>query len=130
MVKAAASVRSRVVLSLFLVVIVLMASGGSGAAPGGEGEGAGADDLQVIQAFTEQLREVSEQRQITEERKHQIMFLMGGVLLVCLVVTALLGINMAIFGKKVFVAHTIFAGFSVTLAIVHAVTAIVWFFPF
>jgi hypothetical protein len=37
---------------------------------------------------------------------------------------------MALYGKRVFVAHMIFAGFSVTLAIVHSIVAVVWFFPF
>jgi hypothetical protein len=42
----------------------------------------------------------------------------------------MLGVSMVAFGKQVFLAHMIFAGVSVFLAIVHAVTAIVWFFPF
>jgi len=36
---------------------------------------------------------------------------------------------MVVFAKPVFVAHMIFAGFSLTLAIAHAIVAIVWFFP-
>jgi hypothetical protein len=55
---------------------------------------------------------------------------MGAALLIFIIVTAALGIAMAIYGKRVFVAHMIFAGFSVTLAIAHSVVAIVWFFPF
>ncbi len=83
-----------------------------------------------MQAFTEQQRELSDSRKISEERKHLIMFGMGVLLLVLLLTTAVLGVNMAIYGKRVFVAHTIFAGLSVTLAIAHAVVGIVWFFPF
>lgn len=87
-------------------------------------------DTQVMQAFTEQQRALAESREISEETKHFIMFGMGVTLLVLLLTTAVLGVNMAIYGKRVFVAHTVFAGLSVTLAIVHSVVAIVWFFPF
>jgi hypothetical protein len=37
---------------------------------------------------------------------------------------------MGVYGKQVFVAHMITAGLSVTLAIAHAVAALVWFNPF
>lgn len=87
-------------------------------------------DVQVMQAFTEKQRALDASREISEERKHLIMFGMGLTLLVLLLTTAVLGVNMAIYGKRVFVAHTVFAGLSVTLAIVHSVVAIVWFFPF
>ncbi|MDR2877719.1 MAG: hypothetical protein LBV36_06765 [Chromatiales bacterium] len=87
-------------------------------------------DGQVIRAFTEAQRAAELRNAIPDQRKHLILFVMGIALLICLLTAAGLGVAMAIYGKKVFVAHTIFAGFSVTLAIVHAVVAIVWFFPF
>lgn len=62
--------------------------------------------------------------------KHKILFAMGAALLFLVIATAALGVAMALFGKDVFVAHMITAGLSVFLAIAHAVTAMVWFFPY
>jgi len=73
--------------------------------------------------------EVSPQRKIEMERKHQILFLMGISLLVLLLITGTLGIAMVAFGKDVFLPHMIFAGLSLTLAAVHSATAIAWFWP-
>jgi len=73
--------------------------------------------------------EVSPQRKITTSRKHQILFLMGISLLVLLLITGILGVAMVAFGKDVFLPHMIFAGLSLTLAIVHSATAIAWFWP-
>jgi len=73
--------------------------------------------------------EVSPQRKIGTERKHQILFLMGLTLLVLLMITGTLGIAMVAFGKDVFLPHMIFAGLSLTLAAVHSATAIAWFWP-
>ncbi len=84
----------------------------------------------VLRGFTEAEIVVSDIVEISEKRKHQILFLMGFVLLITIITAALLGVAMVVFGKQVFLAHMIFAGISVFLAIVHAVTAIVWFFPF
>lgn len=87
-------------------------------------------DTQVIQAFSEAMRDSAQRGEIPEQRKHAILFLMGVVLLVSMFATAGLGVAMAVYGKKVFVAHTVLAGLSVTLALAHAVTAVVWFWPF
>jgi len=73
--------------------------------------------------------EVSPERKIETERKHQILFLMGISLLVLLLITGTLGIAMVAFGKDVFLPHMIFAGLSLTLAAVHSATAIAWFWP-
>src|SRR5690554_4690248 len=83
--------------------------------------------FEVMREFTEQERA---ETAIEERRKHQIISFMGAFLLVSIIVTVWLGISMVIFGKQVFVAHMIFAGISVFLSVVHAVTAVVWFFPF
>ncbi len=85
---------------------------------------------EVMQSFIKKERVVSEHVLIAEKERRQILFIMGAVLLVSILLTAGLGISMVVYGKQVFVPHMIFAGISVFLAIAHAVTAIVWFFPF
>lgn len=85
---------------------------------------------EVIHAFTSKEQVESDTVKIGDKKKHTIMFAMGFTLLVFVIATAALGISMVLFGKQVFVAHMIFAGFSVFLSIAHAVVAIVWFFPF
>lgn len=122
-------IRTGILLPQILLLLLLAGAGhaqdaGDPAAmekPGG---------AQVMHAFTRQEEESSGATAALERKRHLIMFVMGAVLLVFLGITATLGIAMALYGKKVFVLHTIFAGFSVTLAIVHAAVAIVWFFPF
>lgn len=88
------------------------------------------ESLEVMRAFTEQEVQVSDEVKIADKKKHQILFIMGVFLLIGILTTAALGIAMVLFGKQVFVAHMIFAGFSSFLAVAHAVVAIVWFFPF
>ncbi|TPW16831.1 MAG: hypothetical protein FD130_900 [Halothiobacillaceae bacterium] len=78
--------------------------------------------------FTE--GEESTQSTVKDEVKHKILFIMGIALLVLIISTAAVGINMALFGKELFVAHMVLAGATVFLSLAHAVTAIVWFFPF
>lgn len=85
---------------------------------------------EVLKGFTERQDAAHGVKEIEDKRKHEILFYMGMALLVGLFVTAGLGIAMALYGKEVFLAHMLFAGFSVFLAVAHAVTAIVWFFPF
>ncbi|MDX1812340.1 MAG: hypothetical protein R3240_10360 [Gammaproteobacteria bacterium] len=84
----------------------------------------------VIQAFTSQEDIESEIVKIDDQRKRQIMFAMGVPLLLFIFVTAGLGIAMGVFGKDVYIAHMIFAGLSLTLALGHAVVGVVWFWPF
>jgi hypothetical protein len=88
----------------------------------------------VIQEFVQQedrakLSQLDKQQAETR-KKHQVLFLMGLALLISILTTAGLGIAMAVYGKQVFIPHMVMAGISVTLAIVHAVVAIVWFYPF
>lgn len=87
-------------------------------------------DLEVMQDFEQQTKAERAAFELTEKDKRTILFYMGAALLVLLLATAWFGISMAMLGKEVFVAHMICAGLSLTLAIAHAVTAIVWFFPF
>lgn len=84
----------------------------------------------VMETFRRREIVEGEAVKITDQEKQIIMFAMGIALLVLLLTTAGLGISMVVLGKQVFVAHMLFAGLSITLAIAHAVVAIVWFFPF
>jgi hypothetical protein len=87
-------------------------------------------ESQVMHAFTQQGKDGGEVFDVPDRQKHLIMFIMGAALLIFLIVTVTLGVAMALYGKRVFIPHMIFAGFSLTLAIVHSVVAVVWFFPF
>lgn len=88
----------------------------------------GETPAQVMEAFTESDSERGKSN-ISDHRKQQIMFIMGITLLIFLITTVSLGVAMVVYAKPVFVAHMIFAGFSLTLAIAHSIVAIVWFFP-
>ncbi len=88
------------------------------------------DAMEIMESFNQQLLEEQELYELTDEDKRTILFFMGIALLLLLVVTAYLGVSMVVFGKEVFVAHMISAGLTVTLGLAHAVTAVVWFFPF
>ena len=88
------------------------------------------DGAAVMEAFNEQALAKAEASELSDERKHQILFIMGVLLLVLLGLTAYFGIAMGIGGKNVFVPHMVSAGLALTLSLAHAVTAVVWFFPF
>lgn len=85
---------------------------------------------QVMQQFIAGKTGQSPEAALAEQKtRHQILFVMGFVLLIGIGTTVGLGIAMALYHKPVFIAHMIAAGFSLTLAIVHAIVAIVWFYP-
>ncbi len=84
-------------------------------------------EASVMSKFTSDMKDNAI---VEEEVKHQVLFWMGVVLLILILATAAVGINMAFFGKEVFLTHMIFAGATVFLSLAHAVTAIVWFFPY
>ncbi len=88
------------------------------------------DTLEVMEAFNQEALAQQEAYEVKDEVKHKILFYMGIALLLLLCSTAYLGVSMVVFNKEVFVPHMISAGLTVTLGIAHAVTAIVWFFPF
>ena len=90
----------------------------------------GEDSTQILQAFNRQHREAEHAKSITEKDKQRIMFLLGVALITLVLITGGLGIAMGLYGKPVFVAHMVFAGLSITLAIVHAIVGLVWFYPF
>ena len=82
----------------------------------------------VMRQFNEE-KELAAERAISTNRKHQILFWMGGALLCLILLAAGFGVAMGIFGKDVFLWHVLTAGLATTLAIVHAVVAFVWFYP-
>jgi hypothetical protein len=88
------------------------------------------DSAQILQAFNRQHREAERAKSITDKDKQRIMFLLGIVLITLVLLTGGLGIAMGLYGKQVFVAHMVCAGLSVTLAIIHAIVGLVWFYPF
>lgn len=94
------------------------------------GEGQEDGSSAVMDIFVEQAIADAEMLELTEERKHQVLFVMGVLLIVLLAATAYFGISMGLGGKNVFVQHMVCAGLALTLSLAHAVTAVVWFFPF
>jgi len=88
------------------------------------------DSAQILQAFNQQHKNDIREKAISPKEKQQIMFLLGVVLITLVLITGGLGLAMGLYGKQVFVAHMVFAGLSVTLAIVHAIVGLVWFYPF
>ena len=87
-------------------------------------------EAQVIQKFTSQEVFESDIITIEDQTKRQVMFAMGVPLLLFIIITVSLGIAMGVFGKDVYLAHMIFAGLSLTLALGHATVGLVWFWPF
>ncbi|HGX93738.1 MAG TPA: hypothetical protein ENK35_10530 [Candidatus Tenderia sp.] len=88
------------------------------------------DSTAVMEIFNEQAIAEQEAFELSDNEKHQILFVMGIALLVLLGATAYFGIAMGVGGKDVFVPHMISAGLAITLSLAHAVTAVVWFYPF
>lgn len=90
-----------------------------------------AESRNVMKEFIQDDRSAkSEIVSIPDQRKRLIMFIMGIPLLIFILITVSLGVAMVVYGKNVFVAHMIFAGLSLTLAMGHAVVGVVWFNPF
>lgn len=87
-------------------------------------------DLGTMRAFNETHQDEVGILKVKAKERHEILFFMGLALIITLVITVLFGLSMVLGGKQVFVWHMLFAGISVTLALAHAVTAIIWFFPF
>jgi len=86
---------------------------------------------QVLEAFDrQQVQRVNQASTLSDHKKHLIMFLLGVPLFILLLITGGLGIATGIFGKHLFIAHMIFAGLTITLALAHVIVGLVWFFPF
>ncbi|MBN4061446.1 MAG: hypothetical protein COB41_09710 [Proteobacteria bacterium] len=113
----------------FLLVLMAMGTMCSSVYAAGVSEAASIQhSSEVLQEFNED-SELAPERMIETKRKHQILFLMGGSLLILILFAAGFGIAMGIFDKDVFVWHVLSAGLATTLAIAHGVVAFVWFYP-
>jgi len=88
------------------------------------------DSVQIMESFDRNATRIEDANVLSDHKKHVIMFIMGVPLLILILITGALGVAMAVFGKQVFMLHMIFAGLSVTLALAHLVTGLVWFYPF
>jgi hypothetical protein len=88
------------------------------------------ESAQILQEFNKQHLETEHAKAISDKTKQRIMFLLGVTLLTLVLITGGLGLAMGLYGKQVFVAHMVFAALSVTMAIVHAIVGLVWFYPF
>jgi hypothetical protein len=118
--------------SLLRSVVIILAASLSilSALPASAEDTSAGDSAQILQAFNRQHREAEHAKSITDKDKQRIMFLLGVVLITLVLITGGLGIAMGLYGKPVFVAHMIFAGLSITMAVVHAIVGLVWFYPF
>lgn len=87
-------------------------------------------DLKSMQSFNQLHENETGILKVKRQTQHRILFFMGIALLIGLLLTAGFGLAMVLGGKRVFVWHMLFAGASITLAIAHAVTSIIWFYPF
>lgn len=85
---------------------------------------------QVMESFARQAQQAEPKNGISDKTKRVVMFLLGVPLLLLLLITGSLGIAMGVYGKQVFVLHMVFAGLTVSLAVVHAIVGLVWFYPF
>lgn len=85
---------------------------------------------QILEEFGRQAQRPARATSIAEHERQVIMFTIGAVLLVLLISTASVGIAVAAFGKPLFLVHMILAGLTVTVALVHVIVGLVWFFPF
>lgn len=88
------------------------------------------NSAKVMKAFEQQASKNNIDRPLTIQKKHLTMFLLGVPLLILLLITGALGIAMGIYGKQVFMLHMISAGLTITLAFVHAIVGVIWFYPF
>lgn len=87
--------------------------------------------VQVLKTFDQQHEDTADANSaIPLKQKHRILFYLGGALLLFVLATGFLGIAVGIFERPWFLWHMVTAGLTMTLAVVHAIVAMVWFFPF
>jgi len=115
---------------LFAVLSLLLCFGSSPAMAEASSSSSMGQDLQAIQTFNKQHDNETGVLKVKQQTQHRILFFMGIGLLIGLLLTATFGLMMVLGGKQVFVWHMLSAGVTITLALAHAVTSIVWFFPF
>jgi len=112
------------------ILIVAMLSISPAQLAGAEEVSQSGESAQILQDFNKQHLETEHAKAISDKTKQRIMFLLGVALLTLVLITGGLGLAMGLYGKQVFVPHMVFAALSVTLAIVHAIVGLVWFYPF
>ncbi len=89
------------------------------------------NSIQMMDAFDKNQAEKDDGvTPLNDHTKKLTMFFLGLPLLILVLCTGAVGIAMGIFGKPWFVLHMILAGLSMTLALVHAIVGIAWFYPF
>jgi hypothetical protein len=112
------------ILASTLVLAVQASPGLAQSAPPATSNG-----TQILEQFGRQ-QPAARSTSIAEHERQVIMFTIGTVLLVLLISTASVGVAVAVFGKPLFLVHMVLAGLTVTVAIVHVIVGVVWFFPF
>jgi hypothetical protein len=117
--------RSPLWLVLWLFALLPLVSIAGAAEPPAEPNSA-----QIMESFARQAQQAEPENGVSDKTKRVVMFLLGVPLLIFLLITGVLGIAMGVYGKQVFVPHMVFAGLTVTLAVVHAIVGLVWFYPF
>lgn len=124
----------RRLVAVFLPMLLLFAAPGlthAEAAPSQQAQGSSMrQDLSAMQDFNRLHQDEVGLLKVKQEKQHKILFFMGVALLIVLLLTAGFGLSMVFGGRQVFAWHMLFAGISLTLALAHAVTAIIWFYPF
>jgi hypothetical protein len=122
--------RSTFANAVAFVMVASLSVFGTPPAYAAEEAGQAGESAQILQAFNQQHKEAEHAKAITDKDKQRIMFMLGVLLFTLVLITGGLGLAMGLYGKQVFVAHMVFAGLSMTLAVVHAIVGLVWFYPF
>lgn len=87
-------------------------------------------DLSAMQQFNRLHDNETGLLKVKQKTQHRILFWMGLGLVLFLFMTAGFGLAMVFGGRQVFVWHMLCAGATITLALAHAVTSIIWFYPY
>ena len=115
----------RILISALLIAVSLTSLALAGQTPQSP------NGIQILEAFDRQQAEkVDAGATIDDKKKHLVMFLLGIPLLLLLLTTGAVGIAMGVFGKPLFLLHMILAGLTMSLALVHVIVGLVWFYPF
>ncbi|NDU85573.1 MAG: hypothetical protein G3H99_03055 [Ferrovum sp.] len=97
----------------------------------GSGGSNAVNSIQMMESFKKQQGYQDDGVTPVDDKKRKlIMFLLGIPLIILVLATGAVGIGMGIYGKPWFIPHMILAGLSMTLALVHAVVGVAWFYPF
>lgn len=114
--------------TVFLLTLVMALGSLPAMAAGSASQNNG---TQVLEAFDrQQVERVKNASELSDHEKQVIQFALGVPLIILLLVTGGLGIATGVYGKQLFLAHMVCAGLTLTLALVHIIVAVVWFYPF